>query len=160
MGIYPKGHLMEFVRLDLSPQVMPAADVEYADEGDEVLLAGWPIARQHPRGEDSTVFRNHRGRDRRRADHSLATGLPPEPPPTGRPCPAGPGRSLTLGRHRQRRRLRRARHPPPRPHARCPRLALRDHRSSPILRFRPHLGGLAHYPANSISNGHPSSRRR
>ena len=55
MGVYPKGHLMEFVRPSLGPNVMPAAAVEHAAEGDEVLLAGWPIARQHPRGEE-TVF--------------------------------------------------------------------------------------------------------
>ena len=55
MGIYPKGHLMEFVRPSLDPQVLPAAAVDYAPEGEEVLVAGWPIARQHPRGED-TVF--------------------------------------------------------------------------------------------------------
>ena len=56
MGIYPKGHLMEFVRPSLSPQVVPTAAVEYAAEGEQVLVAGWPVARQHPRGQDSTVF--------------------------------------------------------------------------------------------------------
>ena len=56
MGIYPRGHLMEFVRPTLGPEVIPAAAVDYAAEGEEVLVAGWPIARQHPRGEDSTVF--------------------------------------------------------------------------------------------------------
>ena len=55
IGIYPQGHLMEFVRPSLSSQVLPAAAVDCAEEGEEVLLAGWPIARQHPRGED-TVF--------------------------------------------------------------------------------------------------------
>ena len=56
MGIYPQGHLMEFVRPNLSPQVLPAAAVDYAREGEEVLVAGWPIARQHPKGQDGTVF--------------------------------------------------------------------------------------------------------
>ena len=56
MGIYPRGHLMEFVRPTLNPAVMPAAAVEQAEEGEEVLVAGWPIARQHPRGQDGTVF--------------------------------------------------------------------------------------------------------
>ena len=56
MGIYPRGHLMEFVRPGLGSQVMPAASVEHAAEGEEVLVAGWPIARLHPRGEDGTVF--------------------------------------------------------------------------------------------------------
>ena len=56
MGIYPRGHLMEFVRPGLGSQAMPAAAIEHAAEGEEVLVAGWPIARQHPRGEDGTVF--------------------------------------------------------------------------------------------------------
>ena len=56
MGIYPSGHLMEFVRPTLGSQVIPAASVEYAREGEEVLVAGWPIARQHPKGQDGTVF--------------------------------------------------------------------------------------------------------
>ena len=34
---------------------MPAAAVEHAAEGDESLVAGWPIDRQYPRGEE-TVF--------------------------------------------------------------------------------------------------------
>ena len=46
---------MEFVRPGLGPQVMPAA-VDYAGERKEVMVAGWPIACQHPMGEDSTVF--------------------------------------------------------------------------------------------------------
>ena len=56
MGIYPKGHLMQFVRPTLDPRVLPAAAVERADEGEQVLVAGWPVARQHPRGQDGTVF--------------------------------------------------------------------------------------------------------
>ena len=56
MGIYPKGHLMEFVRSTLSSQVLPAAAVEEKGDGEEVLVAGWPVARQHPRGQDGTVF--------------------------------------------------------------------------------------------------------
>ena len=56
MGIYPNGHLMEFVRPGLGADVLPAAAVDRAAEGAEILVAGWPIARQHPRGEDNTVF--------------------------------------------------------------------------------------------------------
>ena len=56
MGIYPKGHVMEFVRPRLRPEVLPAAAVETAREGEEVLVAGWPVARQHPRGKSGTVF--------------------------------------------------------------------------------------------------------
>ena len=56
MGIYPRGHLMEFVRPYLGPDVLPAAAVDALDDGDEVRVAGWPVARQHPKGWDGTVF--------------------------------------------------------------------------------------------------------
>ena len=55
MGIYPRGHVMEFVRPTLSPDVLPAVEVETVCDGEEVLVAGWPMARQHPRGQDGTV---------------------------------------------------------------------------------------------------------
>ena len=56
MSIYPKGHLMEFVRPGLSVEVLPATSLEEIEEGREILVAGWPVARQHPRGKDGTVF--------------------------------------------------------------------------------------------------------
>ena len=56
MGVYPRGHVMEFVRPTLGSDVLSTAAVEEAGEGEEVLVAGWPIARQHPRGEAGTVF--------------------------------------------------------------------------------------------------------
>ena len=56
MGVYPRGHVMEFVRPTLGRDVLPTTAVEDAGEGEEVLVAGWPIARQHHRGEDGTVF--------------------------------------------------------------------------------------------------------
>ena len=56
MGIYPKGHLMEFVRPGLGSNVLPAAAVEELGDGNEVTVAGWPVARQHPRGQDGTIF--------------------------------------------------------------------------------------------------------
>ena len=56
MGVYPRGHLLEFVRPTLPPGVLPAAKVEGAPEGKVLRVAGWPIARQHPRGEDGTAF--------------------------------------------------------------------------------------------------------
>ena len=56
MGIYPRGHLMEFVRPGLSPDALPASALEEVEEGREVLVAGWPVARQHPRGKEGTVF--------------------------------------------------------------------------------------------------------
>ena len=56
MGIYPKGHLMEFVRPTLGPGILPAAEVEGRCDGEAVVVAGWPVARQHPRGRNGTVF--------------------------------------------------------------------------------------------------------
>ena len=56
MGIYPRGHLMEFVRPGLDPNVLPTVDVERCGDDEWVTVAGWPVARQHPRGRDGTVF--------------------------------------------------------------------------------------------------------
>ena len=56
MGIYPQGHLMEFVRSRLGRGVLPTTSVYGMEEGAETLVAGWPIARQHPKGQDGTVF--------------------------------------------------------------------------------------------------------
>ena len=56
MGIYPQGHLMEFVRPDLARDVLPTTAVYRLQEGEEALVAGWPIARQHPKGQEGTVF--------------------------------------------------------------------------------------------------------
>ena len=47
---------MEFVRPGLGPDVLPAAAVEELGDGNEVTVAGWPVARQHPRGRDGTIF--------------------------------------------------------------------------------------------------------
>ena len=56
MGIYPRGHLMEFVRPGLGPRVISTADVEEFGEDEPVTVAGWPVARQHPQGRNGTVF--------------------------------------------------------------------------------------------------------
>ena len=56
MGVYPRGHVMEFVRPGLDPNVLPTVDVERCDDDEWVTVAGWPVARQHPRGRDGTVF--------------------------------------------------------------------------------------------------------
>ena len=56
MGLYPKGHLMEFMRPRFSKSVLKAPEVEAVPEGETVMVAGWPIARQHPRGRAGTVF--------------------------------------------------------------------------------------------------------
>ncbi len=56
LELYPRGHLMEFVRPVLPPHVLASPEVESRDEGEAVTVAGWPVARQHPRGRDGTVF--------------------------------------------------------------------------------------------------------
>ena len=56
MGIYPRGHLMQFVRPGLPSEVMTCAEVERLGDGDFAVVAGWPIARQHPKGRDGTIF--------------------------------------------------------------------------------------------------------
>lgn len=47
---------MQYLRPTLGPEVLPTAAVEEAKEGAEVLVAGWAIARQHPKGRDGTIF--------------------------------------------------------------------------------------------------------
>ena len=56
MGIYPRGHVMEFVRPTLDSDVLPTSAVETLPDGHIVRVAGWPVARQHPRGRNGTVF--------------------------------------------------------------------------------------------------------
>ena len=56
LGIYPRGHLMQFVRPTLHPRVRPCADIERMRDGEFAVVAGWPIARQHPKGRDGTIF--------------------------------------------------------------------------------------------------------
>ena len=56
MGIYPCGHLMEFIRPRLSGRVLPTPAIEACREGAAVQVAGWPIARQHPKGGNGAVF--------------------------------------------------------------------------------------------------------
>lgn len=56
MGIYPVGHIMGFVRDRLPCTVSKISDVYSMTDGQPVSVAGWAIARQHPRGEKGTVF--------------------------------------------------------------------------------------------------------
>ena len=56
MGVYPGGHMMEFVKPSLGDDVLSAIDVERRGDGEWVRVAGWPVARQHPRGKNGTVF--------------------------------------------------------------------------------------------------------
>jgi error-prone DNA polymerase len=56
MGLYPNGHLLEFLRPGLGEGVRTLEAAEKAGEGDLLTVAGWPVARQHPRGEGGTVF--------------------------------------------------------------------------------------------------------
>ncbi|MCY3567356.1 MAG: OB-fold nucleic acid binding domain-containing protein, partial [Chloroflexi bacterium] len=56
LGIYPSGHVMEFIRPTLDAGVLTTAQVYDCADGERIRVAGWPIARQHPRGQDGTVF--------------------------------------------------------------------------------------------------------
>ena len=86
LGIYPKGHLMQFVRPSLSKAVLPTTAVESLEEGTELLVAGWPVARQHPRGQHGTVFVTIEDEDR--ATCSSLSGRRSSPAAAGS-CRAG-----------------------------------------------------------------------
>ena len=55
-GHLSQGHLMEHFRPSLGPEVLPTVAIEDVKEGERIQVAGWPVARQHPRGRDGTVF--------------------------------------------------------------------------------------------------------
>ena len=115
MGIYPRGHLMQFVRPTLDRGVLTCAEVDNLDDGASVLIAGWPVARQHPKGRERHDFRHHRGRDRGHAGYPLGGCVPPLSKGTRQSGSPDCRRNLALGRHFQyhslrspRTRLRRA----------------------------------------------------
>ena len=56
MDLYPNGHIMEFMRPKLPRDVLTCAAAERAPEGKAVKAAGWPIARQHPKGRGGMIF--------------------------------------------------------------------------------------------------------
>ena len=56
LDIYLRGHVMEFIRPTLDADVLTTADTYQAEDGERIRVAGWPIARMHPRGKDGTVF--------------------------------------------------------------------------------------------------------
>ena len=56
MGMYPKGHIMEFIRPLLPKDVLSTYEVYSMEEGEIVSVCGIGIARQHPRGHKGTVF--------------------------------------------------------------------------------------------------------
>ena len=56
LGIYPRGHLMQFIRPNLARNVLSCAATETAPEGKRVRAACWPIAHQHPKGRGGGVF--------------------------------------------------------------------------------------------------------
>jgi error-prone DNA polymerase len=56
MSMHPRSHLMAYLRPSLRPHIIKTDKVYSVPEGDTVTVAGWPIARQHPKGEHGTVF--------------------------------------------------------------------------------------------------------
>ena len=131
MGLYPRGHVMEFVRPHLDAGVLPTAAVEALPDGQDVRVAGWPVARQHPRGREGTVFVTIEDEE---GDVQLI--LWPDVFARCRRALGGRiilarGTDLALRRHDQRDRLAYRGRPHPRAAARRPRLALKVLRSYP-----------------------------
>lgn len=56
MSIYPSGHIMEFVRPSLAKHVVTTEEACGLDDRAKVVVAGWTISRQHPRGETNIAF--------------------------------------------------------------------------------------------------------
>ncbi len=56
MGVYPRGHLMEFIRPTLPANVLLCAETAELPDKAAVHISGWPIARQHPRGKEGMAF--------------------------------------------------------------------------------------------------------
>ncbi len=54
LGIYSSVHVMEFIRPMLDADVMTTAEVYDARHGQRIHVAGWPITRQHPVGQDES----------------------------------------------------------------------------------------------------------
>ena len=48
MGLHPTGHIMEYIRVQLGPQVMTSAEVAGLEDGARVTVAGLVIRRQRP----------------------------------------------------------------------------------------------------------------
>ena len=97
LELYPKGHLMEFVRPTLAGHVLASVDVERLDDGAAVTVAGWPVARQHPRGRDGTVFVTIEDEFRRRADHFVGGCVCAVQPRAGQPGDRGERDDFEVG---------------------------------------------------------------
>ena len=93
------------MRPRLGQDVLPASAVESMDEGREVMVAGWPLARQHPRGKEGTVFATIEDET---GDVQLilwAKVFAMRRGELGEPGDTGPGRGVPVGRHNQHRSL-------------------------------------------------------
>ena len=80
MGIYLQGHLMEFIRPILGRGVQPTKAVCGLEEGASALVVGWPIARQHPKGREVTVFVTIEDEEGDVQPILMVPGLPAPPP--------------------------------------------------------------------------------
>ena len=94
MGIYPQGHLMEFIRPKLGRGVLPATAVCGLEEGAEALGPAGPSPASTPRDRRHRV-RHRQGRGGRRTADPMAPGLPAPPPPVAEQHHPGP-RSYAL----------------------------------------------------------------
>ncbi len=75
MGLYPRGHLMEFVRPTLPRLVIPAAGVEAPGDGASATVSGVTSGGPASEGTRGRGVRHAGGRDGRRPGDTLATGL-------------------------------------------------------------------------------------
>ena len=124
MGIYPRGHLMEFVRPNPGRGRAPYGrrrGTAGRRKGQGGRLACGQAAPQRAQWHGLC---HHRGRDGRRAGHRLAGPVCPARQGVGQPGGGGHGPGVQVGRDHQRDRHRPPRRPLRRLHAPVPRLAL------------------------------------
>ena len=55
MEVHPRGHIMAYIRPNLDPETLPSDRVEALGDGEEVIVAGLVIRRQHP-ASSKTIF--------------------------------------------------------------------------------------------------------
>lgn len=56
LGIYPNGHIMEFLRAKLKPHIVFISKVYSMNDGAPAVVAGVTVVRQRPRGKNGVVF--------------------------------------------------------------------------------------------------------
>ena len=153
LGIYPKGHIMDFLRPTLNPHVLTTADAETANHGQTIQVAGWPDRQTTPQRTRRHRVRDHRRRNRRHPTHPPAPHLHPAQDTTRKPNHPSHRHHHPTRRNHQHHRHHHPTHPHQHPNAPNPQLAL-NHPDPPDTRQPqpPQLGGgsapgVCHYHA-------------